>query len=216
MKKKLLINLFFLLLGNVSLFAQKIISEGIINYNIDILNTDKPNEVLDSAVTIIYLKGKLSRTDMINSLGNETTILDTKAGGAVILKQYSGQKLMITLTKDDWNDKYNKYNGIVFQPTAETKDIAGYTCKKAIAQLKDGDTFFVYYAPDVNVINKEYDPIFKNLPGLPVQYEFQKGKLTFRYTISAINLNPVPASKFDMPKSGYRVITYDESQRKVH
>ena len=63
--------------------------------------------------------------------------------------------------------------------------------------------FFVYYAPDINVINKEYDPIFKDLPGLPVQYEFTQGKLTFLYTLSLmvnllnrfqIQLNLIPKS----------------------
>jgi hypothetical protein len=214
MKKNILIILLVFFVANNSLIAQKTISEGIINYSIQIQNSDKPNEIADSATAIIYLKGDLSRTDMINSLGSEITIPDIKTGGAIILKQYSGQKLMITLTKENRNDKYNRYNGIVFQPTSETKVIAGYLCKKATAQLKGGDAFSVYYATDVNVINKDYDPIFKNLVGLPVQYEFIRGKLTFKYTISSVNLNPVPVSRFDIPKAGYRTISYDENQKK--
>jgi hypothetical protein len=39
------------------------------------------------------------------------------------------------------------------------------------------------------------------------------GTLTIKYTVSKINLNPVPASKFDIPKSGYREMTYDESKK---
>jgi GLPGLI family protein len=216
MKKDIFISLSVFFFTTASLFAQKTISEGIIKYNIQIQNSDKSNAVIDSATSIIYLKGDLCRTDMINSLGSETTIADVKGSSAVILKQYSGQKLMITLTKEDWKNKYGKYDGIIFQPSAETKEIAGYICKKATAQLKNGTTFFVYYAPDVNVINKEYDPIFKNLPGLPVQYEFIQAKLTFLYTVSTVNLNPVPASKFDIPKSGYRIMAYDDSQQKTN
>ena len=120
---------------------------------------------------------------------------------------------MITLTKENWASKYKKYDGIVFQPTTEIKNIKGYACKKAIAQLKDGSTFTVYYTPDMNVINKEYDPIFKNLQGLPIQYEFIKGNLTFSYTISSLDLNTISSAKFDVPRSGYRTMTYEESQQ---
>ena len=31
--------------------------------------------------------------------------------------------------------------------------------------------------------NKEYDATFKNLPGLPVEYEIESGKMKFKYTL---------------------------------
>jgi GLPGLI family protein len=213
MKKYILINIITLLFANVSSFAQKIISEGTIIYSIKIKNIDKANTIIDSATSTIYLKGPLSRTDMVNSLGNETTIYNAKTGSAVILKQYSGQKLMITLTKENRDNKYNKYDGIIFKPATETKNIKGYVCKQAIAQLKNGTTFSVYYTPDINVVNKEYDPVFKTLPGLPIQYEFVKGNLSFSYTISSLDFNTISSVKFDIPKSGYRVMTYEESEQ---
>ena len=40
-----------------------------------------------------------------------------------------------------------------------------------------------------------------------------QGKLTIKYTVSRINMNPVPASKFDIPKTGYREMTYEESKK---
>jgi hypothetical protein len=40
-----------------------------------------------------------------------------------------------------------------------------------------------------------------------------QGKLTIKYTVSKINMNPVPASKFDIPKTGYREMTYEESKK---
>ena len=208
MKKTILFSLLVLIFGSTSLIAQKTISEGTISYAIQIKNMDNVASK-DSAMVVTYLKGFQSRTDMVNTLGSETTITDAKTGNAVILKQYSGQKLMITLTRENWDNKYSKFKGIEFKPTTETKEIAGYTCKKAIAQLKDGTTFFVYYAPDINVINKEYNPVFKSLPGLPVQYEVAYGKHVFGYTLSAINFNPIPSAKFDIPKSGYRIMPYN-------
>jgi hypothetical protein len=51
------------------------------------------------------------------------------------------------------------------------------------------------------------------LEGLPLEYELINGNFKIHYTASKINLNPVPASKFDMPKSGYREMTYEESKK---
>ena len=194
--------------------AQKTISEGTLIYNIDIqpLKKDAGSSALTGATETIYLKGGMSRRDMVSNLGNEKTIHDSKTGNAVILKEYSGQKLMITLTKQNWNERNNKNDGIVFSPSTETKEILGYQCVKATAQLKDGSSMVVYYTKDLNVINKEYSVLFKNLDGLPMQYELETKKLKFTYTITKIDLNSLPVAKFEFPKSGYRVMTYEENQ----
>jgi GLPGLI family protein len=201
---------------SVSLFsnAQKTISEGTLVYDINIqpLNKDAAPSALSGATETIYLKGGLSRRDMASSLGNEKTIHDSKTGNAIILKEYSGQKLMITLTRQNWAARNSKNDGVVFMPTAETKDILGYKCVKATAQLKDGSTMVLYYTKDLNLINKEYNVLFKNLDGLPMQYELESKKMKFTYTISKIDLNSLPLAKFEFPKSGYRVMTYEENQ----
>ena len=195
--------------------AQKVISEGTLIYNISIQtgNTEPGMaDMLDGATTVIYLKGTKSRSELVSGLGSEVTIYDSQKGSGVILKDYSGQKLMITLTKDNWDKKNSKYEGIVFETTNETLKIAGYACKKAIAKLRDGSSFVVYYTPELEVADKNYDSQFKNLPGLALQYEWQSQKMRFKYTLSKINFDVVPVSKFDIPKSGYRVMTYAETK----
>ena len=215
MKKNSLGITAILTLVTVLSFAQKTISEGTISYTISMQSASKEplTSSLGGAAVTVYLKGAMSRTDMVSNLGNEKTIYDAKAGGAVILKEYSGQKLMITLTKDNWNTKNKKTEGITFTVTNESKQIAGYACTKATAKLNDGSTLNVFYTKDVTVLNKDYDPAFKNLPGLPVQYEFESATTKFIYTLSKIDLNAVPAAKFDTPKTGYRVMTYDEANK---
>jgi GLPGLI family protein len=216
MKQKILLLLIPMVLCIVFSFAQKIISEGTIVYTISIqTGNSKPQmaDALDGATTTVFLKGGLSRTDMVSSLGNESTIYNSQTGEAVILKEYSSQKLMITLTKENWLAKNKNYQGVTFIVGTDTKQIAGYTCKKATAKLEDGSTIIVYYTPDLMVINKEYDQTFKNLPGLAMQYEFQSGTLKFKYVVTRLDFSSVPLAKFDFPKSGYRIMTYDDSQK---
>lgn len=197
--------------------AQKSLTEGSLVYNISVetgSNQPKMADMLDGATTTVYLKGDQSRTEMISGLGSEATIYNSSTNNGVILKDYSGQKLMITLTPQDWQKNNKKYDGIVFENTGETAEIAGFNCQKAIAKLKDGSTFTVFYTKDVNIANKDYDYQFKTLPGLAVQYEMQTGKMKFKFTLAKINYSSVPVSKFEIPKSGYRVLTYEEAKNK--
>ena len=215
MSKKIIISFFFSFLAYASI-AQKTLSEGSMVYNISVQTGSKEPkmaDMLDGATTTVYIKGSQSRTELLSGLGNEATIHDAKSGTGVILKNYSGQKLMITLNESDWKNKNRKYEGITFENTNETAVIAGYNCKKAIAKLSNGTSFVVYYTPDLTVANKDYDYQFKTLPGLPLQYEWQSGKTIFKYTLSKINFDPVSPSKFEIPKSGYRVLTYEETQK---
>ncbi len=205
-----------LFLNAFTVKAQKIISEGTLIYNISIQtgsSEPKMADMLDGATTAIYIKGSQSRSELVSGLGSEVTIYDSKKGSGVILKDYSGQKLMITLTKEDWDKKNSKYEGITFESTNETLTIAGYNCRKTVAKLKDGSSFVVYYSPEIEMADKDYDSQFKNLPGLALQYEWQSGKMKFKYTLSKINFDVIAVSKFDIPKSGYRVMTYSETKK---
>ena len=216
MKKFRSVLIITLVLNSAFSFAQKTITEGMLVYNISIqTGTKEPQmaDMLDGATTTIYIKGSQSRSEIVSSLGSEITIHDSKTGSGTILKDYSGQKLMITLTKDDWSKKNSKYEGIVFEITNESQNIAGYNCKKAIAKLKDGSSFVVYYTPELEVSNKDYEYQFKTLPGLALQYEWQSGTTKFKYTLSKINFEPISASKFETPKSGYRIMNYAETKK---
>ncbi len=196
--------------------AQKTLNEGSIVYNISVetgSTEPKMADMLDGATTTVYLKDNMSRTEMVSGLGSEATIHNATTGSGVILKDYSGQKLMITLTPQDWEKNNKKYDGIIFENSGETSVIEGFNCRKAVAKLKDGSTFTVYYTTDVTLSNKNYDYQFKTLPGLAVQYEMQSGKMKFKFTLSKITYDSVPASKFEIPKSGYRVLTYDETKK---
>lgn len=196
--------------------AQKTISEGTLVYNMSVQTgstSPKMADMLDGATTTIYIKGSESRSELVSGLGSEATIYDSKKGSGVILKDYSGQKLMITLSKEDWNIKNSRYEGITFEPTNETMAIAGYNCKKTIARLKDGSSFIVYYTPELEVADKDYGTQFKSLPGLALQYEWQSGKTKYKYTLSKITFDPVASSLFDIPKSGYRTMTYAETKK---
>ncbi|MBL7740456.1 MAG: DUF4412 domain-containing protein [Chitinophagaceae bacterium] len=210
-------NIAVVLLGLVSSFnavGQKKLTEATISYDI-VINTSntvpQAADLLDGATSVVYLKGNSSRSEMISSLGTQSTIVDGKTGNVTILKDYGEQKYMITMTPENWKASNKKYEGITFTYENEFKTIAGYNCQKAVGKLTDGSTFTVYFTKDLIPVNKDFQYLNKNLPGLAMQYEATLGKLKVTYTVSSVNLNLVPTAKFDLPKSGYRVMTYEES-----
>lgn len=198
--------------------AQKKMTEGSVFYDITIsTDSEKPQnaEFFNGATNAVYIKPGKSRTEMVSSLGTQSTIISQTTGQKeiTILKEYGEQKYMISLTQADWSDVNKKYENVsfAFDPAA-TKSIQGFAAKKAIGTLADGTTFTVWYTPDIVVDNKDFQYVNRNLPGLALEYETTLGNLKVTYSASKVSFAPVPAAKFELPKAGYRVMTYRESK----
>ncbi|MFN2457441.1 MAG: DUF4412 domain-containing protein [Chitinophagaceae bacterium] len=217
MSKKIRFLITLLLMLSVHGMAQKKFSEGTISYDI-VINTgsDKPQaaDFFDGATSTVYVKGNKSRTEMVSSLGTQSTIIDGTKNSISILKEYGEQKYIIQLTPANWKEANKKHENVSFSYSDEAKTIIGYKCKKAVGKLSDGTTFTVWYTTDLLPENLEFQYVNKSLPGLAMEYESAVGSLKVTYTISKVDFNPVPASKFDLPKSGYRIMTYEESKGK--
>lgn len=198
-----------------SAMAQKKFTEGTISYDI-VINTgsDKPKaaDFFDGATSTVYLAGNKSRTEMVSSLGTQSTIIDGGKNSIVILKEYGEQKYMIQLTPANWKEANRKFENVQFTYSDDTKTILGYKTKKAVGKLADGTTFTVWYTTDLIPENKDFQYVNRSLPGLAMQYESNMGSLNVVYTVSKLNFNPVPSARFDLPKAGYRVMSYEESK----
>ncbi len=198
------------------LSAQKQLSDGTLQYDISITSAKAEAPIansLNGATLTIFLNSTASRTEMKSALGSEATVFDSRAGKGFILKEYSGQKLMISMNSSNWAEKNRTYENLDFTVSDAIVKIGEYSCKKAVATLPDGKVFTVYFNPAISVANKKYNNAFAQLPGLPVQYELQSGNLNFRYTLSKLNYDAVSASNFEAPRTGYRVMTYEENQQ---
>ncbi|TXI34211.1 MAG: GLPGLI family protein [Niabella sp.] len=212
MKKTYLLLILIILAVQFS-FAQKKLSEATIYYDVVINTKNKKPEVtdmLDGSTNIIYLKGNFSRSDFISSLGTQSTILDSKTGDAINIRDYGNKKFIIKYTAAEWKAQNRKYDNITYKIENEFKKIAGYNCQKAIGKLIDGSSFVVYFTKELIPVNTDFQYISKNLPGLVMQYDAVRGEDKITFTVSNIELSVVPLSKFDIPKAGYRIMSYSE------
>jgi hypothetical protein len=194
--------------------AQKQVNEASLIYDIAATTSDGKSEVasLKGATLQIWVKGDQSRSEMKTSLGMETSIHDNASGKAVVLKEYSAQKLMITYTSSNWQSSSQTFSQSSFKPMNESRTINNYVCKEAVSQGNQGTgEIWVWYHPDIQLNNNAYFHAFPGISGLPIQYTLSKSNLRVSYTLRSISYEPIPATKFEWPKSGYRIMTYEEN-----
>src|ERR1700730_17575461 len=106
--------LFAFVVSSLQVISQKKFTEGTIYYDIVINTGDaKPKiaDMFDGATSIVYIKGSKSRSEMVSSLGTQSTIIDSKTGSVIILKEYGEQKYLIQMTQENWREANKKYEG---------------------------------------------------------------------------------------------------------
>jgi len=202
-----------ILICNYSAVAQegKIASDCTIFFDVvaEGSKTDPPvSKTMEGTTKIFYIKGSKSRSDLITHSFKQTTLTNSKTDSTVILRELGNTKYISYLDRNKMKSQNKKYEGIQFSNTSEKKTILGYECKKVVAKLADGSMYNVFYTPSIIPSNNQYEYQFKDLPGFVLEYEEESedGKTKIKYSASKISLVPVPAAKFDLPKSGYRVL----------
>jgi GLPGLI family protein len=205
----------FLLSSIGKIEAQKIINEATLTYKVEIKNSTNNQPIQNSYSNqyVIYTKGLSSRSDLITSMGSESAVYDSKKSIGYIAKSYSGQKLLINLTKAEWFTQNAIFQQLKFNITSETKNISGYDCKKAISKLASGETIIVYFEPNIELSNQDYTLAFPELKGLPIVIERESKGSKFTYTLAQINYDNVSSSLFEIAQKNYRVMNYEDAKK---
>lgn len=190
--------------------SQKVVADCTVTFSVTVNETGATgtSAMFNNAIKTLYIKGNDVRSDIESSSFVQSTIWNGKTSSAVILREISGNKYMTVLDAAKWKEQNKKYDGMKVTLTNETKTILGYVCKKAIATLADGSALNVFYAPEIIPSSNENDYQFKDIPGFALEYEaeIEKGKSKITFTATKFNLSPVPAAKFEIPKSGYKIL----------
>lgn len=210
--KKLLTTVFGFL-SFTGVFAQQPVSEATLVYAITVNGADENmSRSFRGATYTVYLKGTESRTEMTSSLGTETSIYSGRLGKGAVLKEYSGQKLMITLSKQNWVEKNRTFHDLHFSTGGSSVRIGQFEAFPAETVL-EGKPFTVFYSKTAALPNTSYNNAFGNIKGIPVKFVLGSKNMSFTYTLTSVNFDVIPSSKFEIPNAGYRVMSYDENQK---
>ncbi|MGI8950884.1 MAG: GLPGLI family protein [Chitinophagaceae bacterium] len=203
--------LLFIFLFNHSFFLlaqqQKLVGDCTVTYAVSSESENSTATNFKNFTKTLYVKSFMSRVDISSSDYSQSIIYNNKTSDAVILKEIGNNKYISKVDAQKWKAQNAQYQGMTLTLLNETKNILGYECKKAVATLKDGNKFSLYYSTAIITSATENPYQFKNVPGLVLEYEAQGTKNNkIIFTATKIDFSPVPASKFEIPENGYRIL----------
>lgn len=215
--KKLMLALCLVLAVAINVNAQKNF-EGIVTYGISFENSGLPPEALQmlkGAESIVYIKGEKRRVDMNTAMQSTTSVMDSKTKTILTTMDVMGQKYLIKTTEADMKKEKENAPAITIKYIDETKEIAGYKCKKAeiTSKTKEGkeETVVVYYTEEIP--SSDVKSTFEGLKGTPLEYSITQGGVKMTFTTKTVVKESIPDSKFELSKEGYKETTLEELQK---
>jgi len=211
-KKILLMLIFsaFIFAGNKKVEAKDF--TGTIVYNITYGDdVDTQTAAMMPKTMKIIVKGKKTSMEINMGMGTSITVFDTEKNEGFTLMDMMGQKLAMKMSSEDIDKKNADVPDVDTEITGETKEIAGYNCKKAIIKPKDGSEMITVYFTDelgAGTINMN-NPIFKNIDGIMLEFSVNEGGMKMTYTAVKVEKKKVSDKEFEMPE-GYKVMTMEE------
>lgn len=192
--------------------------EGIIKYKIEIEGDDidattkaqMPNEM------IMYYKGSLIRSEQVSPMYSMASISNTEDESVIILMDFMGQKFAVKQLKEDLEEIEEELE-IEEEETEkpeinyidETKEIAGYTCKKAEI-TQDGETMEVYYTDEISIpLTKDSQNSIEGLEGTLMEFTIVNEGMTMTMTVKEVKKTKVKKTMFTIP-SDYEIKSMDE------
>ena len=195
--------------------------EGKITYEISF-----PGSNLDASVMAmfpkemtVYIKDNLSKTVMNTGMGKTVNIFNSEEMYSVTLLDVMGQKYAIRSSTDDINKKIDESPKPEIKYFDETKEIAGYTCKKAVITIKDKllgteSKLTVFYSNEISNKNiNRNNPVYYGIDGVMLEYEVDAQGTIMKFSATLVKNNKVSKKEFDIPKD-YVVTTKEELQSK--
>ncbi len=185
--------------------------EGTIVYTLDFSGEGLPPEakqmMAGSEMTVI-MKGEKARTDVNMTMQKTTSIADAKTKTSFVLMDFMGQKLKITHKAED------KTPEVKVKELPETKEIAGYKCKKAeLTMGGQNEPVTVYYTDDI--ANNGYNSQIKGIKGYPLQFEINQGGMKITYLAKSVSLDKVDDAKFNIDTKEYKEVTQDDLTKMI-
>ncbi len=190
--------------------------KGVITYKITVEGSDVTDEMkaMMPKTMIMSISGNKSRTEMVMSMGKTVSITDADNKNTITLMDMMGQKIAIQMNQDEIMKEIGDAPETKVEVTSETKEIAGYTCKKAIITIPEEDQeLIVYFTEELGSGAINFDnPQFKDINGVMLEFEIPNQNFTMKLEAVSVEKKNVPESDFTIP-DGYQIKTKEELQQ---
>ena len=202
-----------------SLFAQ--LDEGHIVYDLKMESSDPEVEaqlaMVGGSSMEIFFKDQNVRQEM--NIGTfQKTITITNADDGKIISLIDGMmgKFATVIDLDDESlEETEELDVEIELVEGETKEVAGYTCKKAILIDEDGNESVFWYTDEIVTLKNGGTMINDQIPGMPLEFSIVNPQVTMVLTAKEVNKKVKKAKKLfstEVPE-GYEIRDLDELQK---
>jgi hypothetical protein len=187
----------------LSASAQKNYTEGMATYTGSV-----GGQSIESKV---YFKGDSSATIMQQGPAN-IKVLGFKDEYMAVLVDVpvANIKKAAVATPGELEDLLSKLPSFTFTPGTETKQIAGFNCKKVVAKdTKSNTSFDAWVTTDISAPASAFSHLYAKCGGFPVQFTISQRGQNVTNTLKSIADTKAPAGTFAIP-AGFDKITMTE------
>jgi GLPGLI family protein len=193
--------------------------KGKIVYHISYEKNDLGDEVTGMLPTLmsVYISEDKVKTDLATQLGTQSAIYDLNLQSKTALMDLMGSKYAISDSWETIQADHEKKPKTEVRVTEETKEIAGYNCRKVVVAVKESDdaapvesiawfTEELVVNPEINFSNA----LLKDVKGVLMEYDMEAGNgLNMKFTAFSVEKMKIPGKDFEIPE-GYTLVTREE------
>lgn len=178
------------LTGTLVMFSMLAFSQatkGKVMYDV-FVSSDDPSvsayvDQMENSLLEIFFSGNKTRTNFhMGEMMTTMTISVREQDTALVLLDGMMGKIAMKVTEDDMDDErrmaLEKQEVELIE--GETKEVMGYTCKKAIIIGADGNESTVWYTEEIAPAHREGEYLNEEIPGLPLEMTAKYGKMDMK------------------------------------
>ena len=189
---------------------------GIIVYNISFGDTEMDPQMAAMMPKTMKMKirGESSRMEMSMGMGSTIVVYNGEDKSGFTLMDMMGQKYAMKLTPEELEEEVEEAPDMDVEVTGETKEIAGYNCKKAIVKSNESGAedmeMVVYFTDELGSGMLNYNnPFFKDVQGVMMEYTMQENDMNMTFTAISVTKKKVGDEEFVIPE-GYNKMSMSD------
>ena len=182
--------------------------EGSIDYNVEVINLDHPMAGMAPGSATVKFKNNKLQVEM-SAMGIFTTIFISDPDRHTLTQMVSFMDIKSACVQNekDLNKEFKSYE-LNFEETDETKEIAGYKCKKMVANFigNPKEVFDVYYTEELGLEALNHIGPYHKIKGMLMEYRIKKFGLELRLTATSVKKEVIKDEVFEVP-SYFKMVT---------
>ena len=189
---------------------------GIIVYNISFgdMDMDPQMAAMMPKTMKMKIKGESSRTEISMGMGSTIVVFNGETKSGFTLMDIMGQKYAMEMTAEELEKDIEETPDMDVEVTGETKEIAGYMCKKAIVKSNESGAedleMTVYFTDELGSGMLNYNnPVFKDVQGVMMEYTMKENDMDMTFSAISVTKKKIGDDEFEIPE-GYNVMSMSD------